>query len=170
MLHLRKLLSLSVIATILCLAFLIIPSLYIGTAHAASAQAPIPMGVAVSCTDDGCNGKSPVSTGCSATTLVTHQATFSTHGGGYAEFVFSATCHAAWGFIHFNTAIPSGHTGDAGIANNEGAVYLCEEGGNNVVEPGQTSCYTGMVGDGSSETAWATGFYDTTVLAQTAAY
>jgi hypothetical protein len=164
----RRLLSLSAIAAMLCLTLLAISTIHTSTAHAASANAQAPMASAVTCTTDGCDGKSPVSTGCSGTALVTHQAAFSTHGGGYTEFVFSATCHAAWGFIHFNTAMASGHTGDAGISNGY-ATYLCEDG-NGVVAPGQTSCYTAMVGDGSSETAAATGFYDTGVLSVTAAY
>lgn len=165
----RRRFSISAMTAMLCLMLLTIPTVHSRTVHAASAHVQVPRVAAVSCTYDGCNGKSPVSTGCSGTTLVTHQAPFSTHGGGYTEFVFSATCHAAWGFIHFNSPMASGHTGDAGIANSNGAVYLCENG-NGVVAPGQTSCYTAMVGDGPSETAWATGFYDTSVLSQTAAY
>ncbi|HTI14643.1 MAG TPA: DUF2690 domain-containing protein [Dictyobacter sp.] len=166
MFHLKKAASLIAIAMICSLMALAVPALHAQSAYAASDHTAV---AAVSCTYDGCNGKSPVSTGCSSTTVVTHQAAFSSHGGGYTEFVFSATCHAAWGFIHFNSAMASGHTGDAGIANDNGAVYLCEDG-NGVVAPGQTSCYTAMVGDGPSETAWATGFYDTTLLSQTAAY
>ena len=168
----KKLLQFSIIAAFLAFTALALPATNTSTVHAAATSASVqsPKVAAVSCSGDNCNGKSPVSTGCSATSLVTHQVTFSSHGGGYVEFVFSATCHAAWGFIHFNTAMPSGHTGDAGIANSTGAGYICSQGGNNEVMPGQHSCYTGMVGDESFQTARVIGFFDDTVIARTANY
>jgi hypothetical protein len=167
----KKLLQLSIIAALLAFTVLAIPTTNTSTAHAASASAHGPKVAAVSCSGPSCDGQSPVSTGCSSTPLVTHQVAFSSNGGGYVEFVFSATCHAAWGFIHFNNAMASGHTGDVGIyRTGTSGGQICETGGNGEVEPGQHSCYSAMLGDGPNDTAQACGWYDLTELPCTNKY
>ncbi len=120
----------------------------------------------VACTDDGCDGLNPISTGCASSTIVERSASFSADGGGVVELVFNGSCHAAWGFIRFNSAMPSGHTGDAQIFRiTDDASQLCDQtGGNGAVLPGQHSCFSGMLGDGASESAIACGYFDNTQL------
>jgi hypothetical protein len=65
----------------------------------------------------------------------------------------------------------SGHTGDVKITrpmNTPPYLYFqnCVDG-NGLVEPGQHSCYSAMIGDSSHETAYVCGYYDYTELACT---
>lgn len=119
---------------------------------------------AVSCTDDGCDGLSPVSTGCSSGAVTERTATSGDLGGGLQATInlrFNLSCHAAWTQVVFNQPLPSNRFGDAEIdRNTDGKVFFCESsGGNGQVQPGQTSCFTPMVGDGPSESTFAQGWY-----------
>ncbi|HEU5374644.1 MAG TPA: DUF2690 domain-containing protein [Ktedonobacteraceae bacterium] len=138
----------------------------------AHASTLTPAHAQASCVDDGCDGANPVSTGCATGATVERTASFSTHGGGVVELVFNLSCHAGWGFIRFNSVMSSGHTGDAQIFRlTDSASQLCSNaGGNGVVLPGQTTCHSGMLGDGSSESAIACGYFDNTQLACTSEF
>jgi serine/threonine protein kinase len=75
---------------------------------------------------------------------------------GTLYFQFSDTCHAAWAKVIFAKTVPTKDYGNAKIIrNNDGKSYTCNQGGNEAVEPGQTSCYTGMVYDGPGKAASA---------------
>jgi cytoskeletal protein RodZ len=75
---------------------------------------------------------------------------------GTLYFQFSITCHAAWAKVVFTNAVPTNEYGNAKIfSNTDGEFYTCNQGGNEAVEPGQHSCYTGMVYDGVGKYASA---------------
>jgi hypothetical protein len=148
------------------LMLLMLSTMVVFTTGVASAHTTSPTLAAVSCLDTSCDGKSPISTSCAGDGQDMHVVTSSDLGGGLRADVtlrYSATCGAAWAKVTFKAPMPSGHYGDAGIKSSRGMYYDCSSaGGNGWVSPGQTSCYTPMVGDyHSSESAYAAGFYST---------
>lgn len=79
---------------------------------------------------------------------------------GTLYFQFSITCHAAWGKIVFSKPVAAKALGNAKVVRtSDGKTATCNTGGNKSVAPGQTSCYTGMIYDGPSETASAYSMY-----------
>jgi len=72
---------------------------------------------------------------------------------GTLYFRFSITCHATWASIVFDKPVSQGHGNASVVRSNDGKSFTCDMGGNQAVAPGQTSCYTGMVHDGPTETA-----------------
>jgi serine/threonine protein kinase len=74
---------------------------------------------------------------------------------GTLYFRFSVTCHATWALIMFDKPVSQGHGNARVVRTNDGKTFTCNTGGNQAVAPGQTSCYTGMVHDGPTETATA---------------
>lgn len=119
---------------------------------------------AVSCSNTGCDGHDPVSSGCDSDAQTKYTATSNDLGGELRATVYlrySVACLAAWAKVVFNQPMPSGHYGDAVVArNSDNRQQDCiEAGGNGKVWPGQTSCYSGMVGGGYSLTAYAAGLY-----------
>jgi hypothetical protein len=155
MFHLKRTLSVSLVVLILSIAALMIPATYPSTVHAAAATQHLsPSATQVSCTYDNCDGKSPVSTGCANDGVVVHTKSWST-----VELVFSPTCHAAWAHIQFNSAMPSGYSGDATIHRGITGKSCFDTGGNGDVLPGQHSCYSPMLGDGPTESTFAGASY-----------
>lgn len=124
-----------------------------------STQRAVP---AASCMYDACDGLSPIKTHCADGAVVEQTSHFNVHGEGVVKLVFSPSCHAAWGFIKFTKAMPRGHVGHAQIDRKpDDASQVCEgSGGNGNVKPGEHSCYSGMLGDGPTESATACGFFD----------
>lgn len=79
---------------------------------------------------------------------------------GTLYFQFSVTCHAAWAKIVFARPVAASALGNAKVVRTgDGQTYTCDQGGNQAVAPGQTSCYTGMIYDGPSQSASAYGWY-----------
>lgn len=149
---------------LLGLLLLMLSTMVVFTTGVASAQTTSPARAAVSCYNTSCDGHDPVSSGCDSDAQTKYTATSNDLGGGLRATIslrYSVACLAAWGKVTFNQSMPSGHYGDAYIArNSDNKQYDCiMAGGNGKVWPGQTSCYSGMVGDGFSLTAYAAGFY-----------
>ncbi|GLV58720.1 hypothetical protein KDH_55500 [Dictyobacter sp. S3.2.2.5] len=93
---------------------------------------------------------------CAATQSNSTPKSFNVGGiTGTLYFQFSYTCHAAWAKVVFSKPVPSKYGNAKIVRNNDGATYTCSNGGNGVVASGQTSCYTGMVRDGPTQTASA---------------
>src|SRR5436305_9986735 len=91
------------------------------------------------CTGNGCDRKSPVTLECAKDAFIAKSANFP---GGVVEILFSNSCHAGWGFIKFDKALPSGLFGDAQIARTDGKFLGCsDQGGQGIVRPGGTTCY-----------------------------
>lgn len=160
--NVRRILSLGLMMVMLCAAMFVFPSP--ASAHVTSAAHAMKVSVATaSCTDDTCNGQSPVTTGCENDAVTERSATSNDLGGGLRATIhlnFSPTCHAAWAKEEFNKALLSGTIGDAGIVNRNRKDYFCQSpGGNGVVEPMQTTCYTPMLGDGPGEATVVAAFY-----------
>jgi hypothetical protein len=146
------------------LMFLMLSTIVVFTTGVASAHTASPSLATASCYNTGCDGKNPVSSGCDNDAQTKYTATSADLGGGLRATIslrYSATCLAAWAKVVFNKSMPSGHYGDAIVArNSDNRQQDCiEAGGNGKVWPGQTSCYSGMVGDGFSLTSYAAGFY-----------
>ena len=145
------------------------------TTRVASAKTTSSMRVAASSTSYGCwntgnstlpscDGRSPISTGCTQGAFTARSATSGFLSGGVMETVnlrFNSTCQSAWAEITFNYALPSFHYGNGAIHRlNDNTEYWCSDsGGNGSVLPGQSSCYTPMVGDSGTFLSIADGFY-----------
>lgn len=134
------------------------------TTGVASAHTTSPKLATASCYNTGCDGQSPLRTGCVNDARDIYSATSGDLGGGLRETVilrFSSTCAAAWAKVSFNQSLPSGSYGNAIITRNtDKRQYDCTTG-DDIVYPGQTSCFSGMVGDYGSITSWAAGMYRT---------
>lgn len=147
------------------LMLLMLSTMVVFTTGVASARATSPSLVAVSCYNTSCDGQNPVSTGCDSDAVTKYTATSGDLGGGLRATVYlrySVACLAAWAKVVFNQPMPSGHYGNAVVARNSpySRQQDCiEAGGNGKVWPGQTSCYSGMVGDGYQLTSFAAAFY-----------
>lgn len=149
------------------LILLMLSTMLVFTTKVASAQTASPTIAAASCYDTGCDGKSPVSTGCEndAITEYTYANPYNYIGGGLIATVylrFSRACQATWAKVVFNQALASGHYGDATITRDDSTRkrYHCDDtGGNGWVLPGQTSCYTPMLGDAYPKRSWASSWY-----------
>jgi hypothetical protein len=152
MFSIKRLISLGL--TLLMLSTMLVFSAGVASAHTASPKT-------TGCYSTSCDGKSPVSMNCDSTAQTIYSAQSGDLGGGLkatASLRYSTTCGAAWAKVTFNKAMPSGHNGDANIVRNS-TVYDCATaGGNGEVLPGQTSCYTSMVGD-LGTTSYAAAFY-----------
>jgi hypothetical protein len=163
-LHLKRIFSVSLVVLVMSIATLMIPAMHTSTAHAATMHTSTTHAARVSCMYDTCDGKSPISTGCSSDEVVEYAKSWSSSpvGGGTIELVFSPTCHAAWAHVSFNSAMPSGYAGDATINRNKslGNESCFDAGGNGLVEPGQHSCYSPMLGDGPKESTFAVASYN----------
>ena len=144
------------IALLLALALVAFPSQGTASAHTAAAAA-------ASCTYNGCDHKSPVSTGCQNTAVVEHweSGTIDNGIGITIQLQFSTACHAAWGRVVFSRTLPSGYYGYADLWHTTDNVEVtCNSaGGDGNVLPGQSVCYTPMLGDGPSQSTIATGIY-----------
>ncbi|MFE4354298.1 DUF2690 domain-containing protein [Peribacillus butanolivorans] len=103
------------------------------------------------------NGKSPVSTGCQNDAYTAVSTSVKKDNGtivGTIQVKYSPSCKSAWAKTTFNSALPSGYTGNAFIHqfNSDHSIklrsYDCNSsGGNGKVLSGQKSCYTPMVDD-----------------------
>ena len=144
------------IALLLALALVAFPSQGTASAHTAATAA-------ASCTYNGCDHKSPVSTGCQNTAVVEHweSGTIDNGIGITIQLQFSTACHAAWGRVVFSRTLPSGYDGYAELYRlTDGADVTCDNaGGDGKVLPGQSVCYTPMLGDGPSQSTAAFGWY-----------
>ena len=119
-----------------------------------------------SCYNTGCDGKDPIAMRCDSNVITPHAATSSDLGGGLLETValrYSSACGAAWADVYFNEPLPyTWAYGNAIITrNNDGRQFDCAHGGNGIVLPSQTSCYSGMVGDAGALNSWAAAMYRT---------
>lgn len=168
MLNGRRCVSLGLAALLLllsCGAFFISTSVASAhPAHAAhAAGAAVNRIASVSCYNTSCDGKSPVSTGCSSGAVTLSTSTSGDLGGGLKVTInlrYSGACGAAWGQEVFNKAVPSNVRGYAELYRlSNGSDVTCKSsGGNGEVLPGQTSCYTPMLGDAGSTTSEAFGW------------
>jgi hypothetical protein len=166
MLHLSKGKSLFKVKRLMVLGLL---ALVLGTSLAlstgvASAHPTAPKLAAASCYNTSCDGQSPLRTGCVNDARDIYSATSGDLGGGLYETVilrFSSTCAAAWAKVSFNKSLPSGSYGNAIITRNTDNAQVDCTYGDDIVYPGQTSCFSGMVGDYGSITSWAAGMYRT---------
>lgn len=84
--------------------------------------------------------------------------------GGVMETVnlrFSQACWSVWAEVTFNYALPPLHYGNGAVHRlTDNTEYWCSDsGGNGTVLPGQSSCYTPMVGDYGTLISIADGFY-----------
>ncbi|WP_201394719.1 DUF2690 domain-containing protein [Ktedonobacter sp. SOSP1-52] len=146
------------------LMLLMLSTMLVFTTGVASAHTTSTAVAAASCYDTGCDGQNPISKGCVNDAQNIYIAPTSDLGGGLRATLYlrySQTCRAAWAQIWFSPSMPSGQYGDAGIERNgDGKYYECNaSGGNGWVAPGQTSCYSPMVGDAYPKTAFALGFH-----------
>jgi len=162
MFNVRRFVSLGLAALMLILGCgILFTSTGVASAHAAVSA--VNLTANASCYNTSCDGKSPVSTGCSsgATTLST--STSGDLGGGLKVTInlrYSGTCGAAWGQEVFNKAVPSNVRGHAELyrLSNHSDVTCNSSGGDGQVLPGQTSCYSPMLGDYGSTTSEAYGW------------
>jgi hypothetical protein len=118
----------------------------------------------ISCTYAACDDLNPLTRGCANNSAAVRTVYFPARpgtpiSGGLINLVFSYSCHAAWAYIQFDNAMPGGYAGDATIVASDHQYSCFDAGGNGEVEPGQHSCYSGMVSDGPWESAFATGSY-----------
>lgn len=116
-----------------------------------------------------CDGKNPVYEDCYADAQSYYTNTAwavlpTNYLPGIEETItirYSYSCRAAWATVKFSRPLPSGWHGNAIITRtSDNRQFDCAHGGNDIVYPGQTSCYSGMVDDGSYTTAWAAGMSD----------
>jgi hypothetical protein len=146
------------------LLLLMLSTMLVFTTGVASAHTTSPSRAAGVCYDTSCDGQNPISMGCTTDARNIYVATTSDLGGGVRATLYlrySNQCGAAWAQVWFSS-MPSGHYGNAWIVQNQGnRRYNCASaGGNGEVLPGQTSCYSAMVGDAqSTEHAWAAAQY-----------
>lgn len=144
----------------LTLMLLMLSSMLVLTTGVASAKSTTRTLAAASCHDTKCDGQSPLSTGCVNDARDIYSATSGDLGGGLYETVilrFSSTCVAAWAKVSFNKSLPSGVYGNAIITRNTDNAQVDCTYGDGIVDPGQTSCFSGMLGDYGSTTSWAAG-------------
>lgn len=109
------------------------------------------------------NGRNPITTGCANSAVEPVQPV--TFAGGYAtiSLKWSTVCQTAWAQVSFSSALGSGSWGNALIISNTTSdYYSCNQAGNGSVQPGQRSCYTGMVDDPDGYSAYAKGIYQPT--------
>src|SRR5690242_11592110 len=115
MLNLKRVVTLGFMALTICLAVFVFPSNGIASAHASTVAI-----AAASCTYNGCDHKSPVSTGCQNTAVVERSDSASVGNGITVtiQLQFSTSCHAVWGREVFSRTLPSGYKGHAEIFRN----------------------------------------------------
>jgi len=116
----------------------------------------------VGCYGYSCDGKNPIAMGCDADAWYEYTDTGSAGLSTAAiSLRFSPACGAAWALVKFDSPL-EGEVGNAIITrNNDGRQYDCANGGNGIVLRGQTSCYSGMVGDADyTLSAYASGMYN----------
>ncbi len=108
----------------------------------------------------GYDGLNPISTGCANDAIDLLTAPFA-NGFGSVHLRWSASCQTIWAKLTFTNPLPANTWGQAFIASQtlNNASYDCNQGGNGYVQPGQTSCYTGMVYDGGTNQGYAVGDY-----------
>jgi hypothetical protein len=157
MFNLKRMIMLGFLALALNLAAFVFPSTGIASAHTTTAAI-----AAASCTYNGCDHKSPVSTGCENSAVIekSDSGTLSNGITVTIQLQFSTSCHAAWGREVFSKKLPSGYQGHAELVRkNDLADALCSDaGGDGDVLPGQSVCYTSMLGDGPSQSTVAFGW------------
>lgn len=116
-----------------------------------------------------CDGKDPYNMNCynDASDFYTNTTWASpptNYLPGIAETIvirYSYSCHAAWAKVTFSRPLPSGWHGNAIVTRtSDNRQFDCAHGGNDIVYPGQTSCYSGMVDDGPYTSAWSAGMAD----------
>lgn len=155
MINLKRVMTFGFLALLLGVAMAVFPSNGTVSAHTTVAAA--------SCTYNGCDHQSPVSTGCQNTAVIEHSSsgTIDNGIGITIQLQFSTACHAAWGRVVFSKTLPSGYQGYAELYRiTDGADVLCSNsGGDGDVLPGQSICYTPMLGDGPSQSTAAFGWY-----------
>jgi hypothetical protein len=158
MFKLKKVVAFGFMALLLGMAMAIFPTNGVATAHAATASV-----AAASCTYNGCDHKSPVSTSCQDTAVIerSDSGTIDDGIGVTIQLQFSTACHAAWAREVFSRTLPSGYDGYAELYRiTDGADVECSSsGGDGNVLPGQSICYTPMLGDGPSQSTAAFGWY-----------
>ena len=123
-------------------------------AHAATA--------AVSCSGRGCDGKDPVSSGCSSTAITAEDREIITSDGrgvtGVIQLRYSTACRTVWARI-INSFTPSNSNAEGSVFRNsdsnvESCLHLTYSS-----SLGNYSCYTAMLYDGGV-TSYAVGTID----------
>lgn len=159
----RKIVSIKHLMSLTFMLLMLI-SMLVFTTGVASAQTTTRTLAAASCYNTSCDGQSPLGTSCVNDARDIYSATSGDLGGGLYETVilrFSSTCAAAWAKVSFNKSLPSGSYGNAIVTRNTDNAQADCTYGDGIVYPGQTSCFSGMVGDYGSITSWAAGMYRT---------
>src|ERR1700753_22642 len=158
----RRFVSLGLAALMLVLGCgILFTSTGVASAHATISAANLMANV--SCYNTSCDGKSPVSTGCSTGAITLATSTSGDLGGGLKVTInlrFSDACGSAWAQEVFNKAVPSNVQGDADLwrPSTSSEVTCNSSGGDGDVLPGQTSCYSPMLGDYGSTKSEAFGY------------
>ncbi|GHO63756.1 hypothetical protein KSC_026480 [Ktedonobacter sp. SOSP1-52] len=155
LLSLRRLALFGIMTLVLCATWVY----FSGTV---SAHTNIISRAQVGCYGYSCDGKNPIVMGCDADAWYEYTDTGSAGLSTAAiSLRFSPACGAAWALVKFDSPL-EGEVGNAIITrNNDGRQYDCANGGNGIVLRGQTSCYSGMVGDADyTLSAYASGMYN----------
>jgi hypothetical protein len=162
MFNVRRFVSLGLAALMLILGCgILFTSTGVASAHAAVSA--VALTANVSCYNTSCDGKSPVSTGCSSGAITLETSTSGDLGGGLKVTInlrFSDACGSAWAQEVFNKAVPSNVRGYADLwrPSTSSDVNCNNSGGDGDVLPGQTSCYSPMLGDYGSTKSEAFGY------------
>jgi hypothetical protein len=134
-----------------------------GVASAHAGGSAVNSTASVSCSNYSCDGKNPITTGCSSDAIVPVPSQSADLGGGLTVTIYlrwSYACGAAWAVEVFNQPVPSNVRGDARLwrkdsasAYNGSSVSCQSSGGNGKILPGQTSCFSAMLGDAYTGTS-----------------
>ena len=162
MLNVRRFVSLGIAALMLLLSC----GAFFTSTGVASAHAGVSNRMAsVSCSNYYCDGMDPISTGCSNDAITPPNESSGPYylGGNLTVTIslrFSAACGAAWALEVFNQPVPSNVRGDGRLWRKDtnslynGDSVSCESpGGNGEILPGQTACYSAMLGDNNNSTS-----------------
>lgn len=111
-----------------------------------------------------CDGENPIESNCDSNVSTLYPTTSQDLGGGLKETValrYSSACGAIWADVYLNKPMPSLQWGNA-IITRKGTTtqYDCgSSGGNGIIAPSQTSCYTAMLGDAGANYAWGAAMF-----------
>ncbi len=105
------------------------------------------------------DGQSPVRSGCDSSAFTAKSKSFNLHGvSGTVYLRFSSSCQTAWAKVVLSQPLPNYYTVEGRISQNDSPwhqYYCSSTNGNGKIRPGETSCYSPMVSDGISRTAYA---------------
>lgn len=154
----RKIFSIKCVMS-LGLMLLLLCTMQVFTTGVASAHTASPtLAAAQSPCGGSCDGKNPHSQGCDASAISKYQThvTDSLDDIGASIVIrYSTACKAAWALISFDRTLPDYYYGNAIITRTTDNRQFDCTSGNDIVYPGQRSCYSGMVDDGPGISAWA---------------